>query len=109
MLSEDFFGGFRIVEGDEDGVGSDRFGNAGAAGVAVGGCAGSGFDEHRIGMAVVAAGALDDQVAFGAPRARRTADMVASVPELTKRTIGTLGMALAMAAASLISVSEQQP
>ncbi len=43
-------------------------------------------DEQRVGVAVVAAVELDDLVAPGAPRARRTALITASVPEETKRT-----------------------
>jgi hypothetical protein len=42
-------------------------------------------------MAVIAAVELQDQVAPVAARASRSADMVASVPLLTKRTISTDG------------------
>ena len=54
-----------VVVGENDGLAGEGGGDAGAVGVAVGERAGTGFDEQRIGMAVVTAGEFNDLVALG--------------------------------------------
>ena len=49
-----------VVVGENDGLAGEGGGYAGAVGVAVGERAGTGFDEQRIGMAVVTSRKFDD-------------------------------------------------
>ena len=57
--------GGEIVVGQGEGELRGFFGDAGGAGDAEGGDAGAGFDQQRVGVAVVAAFELDDEVAAG--------------------------------------------
>ena len=62
---EDGSYGVEIVEGDCEGVHCGFGGDACRAGDAESGDAAAGFDEHGVGVAVVAAFELDDEVAAG--------------------------------------------
>ena len=80
-----------IVEGQSDRQVGECFRHAGAVGLAMRERAAAGVDEKRIDMAVIAAVEFDDLVAFVKPRARRTHDIVASVPLFTIRTFSIDG------------------
>jgi len=60
-------------------------------------------------VSVVATGELDDLVAAVAARASRSALIVASVPEETRRTISTAGTRSTMRSASVVSAMVGAP
>ena len=92
-----------VVERDGVGVVGKRRRDAGTARRRVDALA---LDERRLLGAVVAALCHDDIVsAGGGARASRTAETVASVPELTNRTFSTLGTDRATNSASSTSTS----
>jgi len=72
-----------VVVGESEGEVGDLFRDAGGSGNAKGRDARAGFDQKAVGVAVIAAFKLDDDLRLVTARARRMADMVASVPELT--------------------------
>jgi hypothetical protein len=65
--------------------------------------------EQRVAVAVVVAGELHDLGPAGVPRARRMADMVASVPLDTSRTFSTDGTRSQISSASSTSRSVGAP
>ena len=65
MLGERQLKSLGIVEGHHDGLGRGFGGNAGRAWAALGGHARAGRGQQAVGVAVVAAGELDDQVPPG--------------------------------------------
>ena len=67
---------------------------------AVGGETGAGFDKQAVHVAVIAAPEFDDPRLSGRARASLIALMVASVPELVKRTISMDGKASTISRAS---------
>ena len=79
----------RVVVGQHQRRGGRRRRDAGRAGHRQGGEAGAGLREQRVDVAVVAAGELHHEVAAGEAAGQPDADMVASVPEETKRTFST--------------------
>ena len=82
----------RVVERRRQGVARRRGGHAGAVRDAEGRGAGAGLDEKAVAVPVIAAFELDDPRPAGAPRAPAgRAAIVASVPELTRRTISIDG------------------
>ncbi len=65
VFFEDGLGGAEVVVGNGDGGGGDSLGDTGGRGGAEGECAGAGFDEEAVDVAVVAADALYDEIALG--------------------------------------------
>ena len=59
------FDGGEVVVGQGEGEVRDLLGHAGRAGNAEGGDAGAGFDQQAVGVAVIAAFELDDDLAAG--------------------------------------------
>ena len=91
-------------------VSAKRFGHALRVGDPERRHAGAGLHQQRIHVAVIAAFELDGEVAAGeAARHADARDMVASVPELTSRTISIDGTASQIASASSISCSVGAP
>jgi hypothetical protein len=98
-----------VVVRDDGRQRRDLVGDARAARDREGRDAGAGGHEEPVAVAVVAAVHLDDPLAPGrAPREPR-ADMVASVPELTNRTISTDGTIAATRSARRTSSSVGAP
>ena len=88
------------VVGHHHRVGHGTVGHAGRAGQAERGHTTAAGGEQRVGGTVEVAVEDDDAIASGEPRARRTAVLVASVPEFISRTRSQLGTRSRIASAS---------
>ena len=64
---EGFLHGLGSIEGEDDGVIGETLGDTGTVGIAEGQGAGTGFDEERIDVSVIASFELDDLVSLGEP------------------------------------------
>lgn len=109
LTGENLPAGLEIIIRGEQRVGDDSLGDTGCTGNGKSRHAGSGSSQERIRMAMVTADKLEDLVALRISPARRSALMVASVPELTMRTMSREGIAAQTSLASTTSSGQGAP